>query len=344
MIAVVLEGPGPVEALRLTDLPVPVPEPGWVLIEVKATGLNRSELHTRTGLAQGVTFPRVPGIEATGVVAACPGGELAVGTQVAAMMGGMGRTFDGGYAEYTCVPVRQVVPFVSDLPWSVLGAVPEMLQTAHGSLTVGLDVQEGQTLLVRGGTSSVGMAAAALAKRRGLTVLSTTRDAARGDLLRELGVDHVLVDDGPLASAVRRIVPGGVDATLDLVGTPTLLDCLHATRVHGTVCSSGMLSGQWTLPDFYPTGDIPSGVRLTGYHGDATDLPAAVLQEYLDAVASGDVKVPVGPVLDLSDIREAHRVMEAGTAGGKIVVMTPSGRRDDERRRQGSAACARPAG
>jgi NADPH:quinone reductase len=329
MIAVVLDGPGPVEALQLSERSVPVPEPGWALIEVKATGLNRSELHTRLGLAEGVTFPRVPGIEATGVVAACPGGELEVGTQVAAMMGGMGRTFDGGYAEFTCVPVRQVVPFVSDLPWSVLGALPEMLQTAHGSLTVGLDVQPGQTLLIRGGTSSVGMAAAVLAKRRGLTVLSTTRDAARGYLLRDLGVDHVLVDDGPLADAVREIVPSGVDAALDLVGTPTLLDCLHATRVHGTVCMSGMLSNQWTLPDFYPTGDIPSGVRLTGYTGDATDLPPAVLQEYLDAVAAGHATVPVGRVFDLADIQEAHRVMEAGTAGGKIVVMTPSGRRDE---------------
>jgi NADPH:quinone reductase-like Zn-dependent oxidoreductase len=277
-------------------------------------------------MAQGVTFPRVPGIEATGVVAACPGGELEVGTQVAAMMGGMGRTIDGGYAEFTCVPVRQVIPFTSDLPWSVLGAVPEMLQTAHGSLTVGLDIQEGQSLLIRGGTSSVGMAAAVLAKRRGLTVLSTTRNPASGDRLRALGVDHVLIDDGPLAEAVREILPGGVDAALDLVGTPTLFDCLHATRVHGTVCMSGMLSNQWTLSDFYPTGDIPSGVRLTGYTGDATNLPAAVLEEFLDAVAAGRAIVPVGPVLDLAEIQEAHRIMEAGTAGGKIVVMTPSGR------------------
>jgi NADPH2:quinone reductase len=327
MIAFVIEAPGPVEVLHVAELPVPVPEPGWVLIEVKATGINRSELHTRMGMAEGVTFPRVPGIEATGKVADCPGGELEVGTQVAAMMGGMGRTFDGGYAEYVCVPVRQVIPFVSDLPWSVVGAVPEMLQTAHGSLTVGLDIQQGQTLLVRGGTSSIGMAATVLAKRHGVTVISTTRNPGRVDRLRELGADHVLIDDGPLAQSVRRIVPGGVDAALDLVGTPTLLDCLHATRVHGTVCSSGMLSNQWTLPDFYPTGDIPSGVRLTGYTGDATDLPQDVLQEFLDAVAAGKAVVPAGPVLDLVDIQEAHRIMESGTAVGKIVVMTPSGRR-----------------
>lgn len=325
MRAVVLDAPGPVEALQVRDLPVPVARPGWVLVRVHAFGLNRSELHTRLGMAEGVTFPRVLGIEASGVVVDCPGRELAAGQQVAVMMGGMGRQFDGGYAEYTCVPVRQAVPFASDLPWSILGAVPEMLQTAYGSLTVGLDLQEGQTLLVRGGTSSIGMAATVLAKRIGAAVISTTRSAASVERLVELGADHVLVDDGPLAERVREIVPEGVDAALDLVGRPTLLDCMHATRVHGVVCMSGMLSNQWTLPDFYPTGDIPSGVRLTGYTGDATDLPPSVLQGFLDDVAAGDAVVPVGRVFHLDEIQAAHRVMEAGTAGGKLVVVTASG-------------------
>ncbi len=102
------------------------------------------------------------GIEATGVVAECRGGEFAVGQQVMAMMGGMRRTFDGGYAHYTCVPARRVLPFTSELDWVTLGAVPEMLQTAYGSLTIGLAAQPGETILIRGGTSSVGMAAAVL--------------------------------------------------------------------------------------------------------------------------------------------------------------------------------------
>src|SRR5450432_4026990 len=121
MRAIVLDGPGPPEALVIRDLPVPVPRDGWVLIEVKAFGLNRSELHTRLGLGQGVTFPRVPGIEAAGIVAQCPGGEFAAGQQVVAMMGGMGRTFDGGYAQYTCVPAGQVIGFRSSLGWATIG-------------------------------------------------------------------------------------------------------------------------------------------------------------------------------------------------------------------------------
>src|SRR4051812_48589182 len=287
MRAVVLDAPGPPEALRIREIPVPEPRPGWVLIRVKAFGINRSEMHTRLGLAQGVSFPRVLGIEATGVVVAAPGGEFEEGWQVAAMMGGMGRSFDGGYAEFTSVPAAQVIPFRSGLDWATLGAIPEMLQTAHGSLTVGLDARPGQTLLIRGGTSSVGLAAAVLAKRAGLTVLATTRDLARTDVLDRAGVDHPILDDGSVAARVRAIVPDGVDAALELVGTPTLPDTLRATRVHGVVCFTGMLSNQWTVPDFYPIDYLPRGVRLAAYGGDASDLPADVLQGFLDDVAAG---------------------------------------------------------
>jgi len=320
MRAVVLDGPGPPEALVIREIPVPEPAAGWVLIKVMAFGLNRSELHTRLGLAQGVTFPRVPGIEAVGVVAACPGGEFAAGQQVATLMGGMGRTFDGGYAEYTCVPAGQAIPFRSDLDWPVLGAVPEMLQTASGSLGVGLDAQPGQSILVRGGTSSVGMATAVLAKQRGMTVLSTTRNPAKGDALTRVGADHVLIDDGNVAAQVRRICPGGADAAIELIGTPTLPDTLRCVRVHGVVCFTGMLSNQWTVRDFYPIEYLPRGVRLAAYGGDAGDLPPALLQGFLDAVAAGTAVVPIGHVYRFDEIVEAHAAMEANSVSGKLVV------------------------
>jgi NADPH:quinone reductase len=320
MRAVVLDAPGPPEALAIRDLPMPTPRPGWVLIEVKAFGLNRSELHTRLGLAEGVTFPRVLGIEATGVVAACPGSELEPGQQVVTMMGGMGRQFDGGYAEYTCVPVEQVIAFDSGLDWATLGAVPEMLQTSYGSLTVGLDAQPGQSILVRGGTSSVGMATAILAKQRGMTVFSTTRNPARAASLTAIGVDHVIVDDGDVAAQVRAIAPDGVDTALELVGTPTLPDTLRSVRVHGVVCFTGMLSNEWIVREFYPIGYLPSGVRLTGYSGEAGDLPAAVLQDYLDAVAAGEAQVPLDRAYSFDEIVEAHRALEDGHGSGKLVV------------------------
>ena len=322
MRAIVLDGPGPPSALAIHERPIPVPLPGWVLIRVRAFGLNRSELHTRLGLAEGVTFPRVLGIEATGEVAQCPGGEFAPGQQVATMMGGMGRTFDGGYADYTCVPAGQVIPFRSGLDWATLGAVPEMLQTAYGSLTVGLDGQSGQSILIRGGTSSVGMATAVLARQRGMTVLATTRNPGKAAALTAIGADHVLIDDGAVANQVRDVLGGGADTALELVGTPALPDTLRAVRVHGTVCFTGMLSNQWTIKDFYPIGYLPSGVRLTAYGGTAADLPAAILQGFLDDVAAGRAPVPVGHLYRFSQIAEAHAAMEASQATGKLVVLT----------------------
>lgn len=329
MCAVVLSQPGGPENLVLSTLPLPQPRPGWVRIAVRAFGLNRSELHTRLGLSQGVTFPRVLGIEAVGVIDDVPAGDqegsLSPGQQVATVLGGMGRVFDGGYAEYVVVPRRQVIPFSSTLPWAVLGAVPETLQTAHGSLGIGLDLQRGQTLLIRGGTSALGLAATALAKDRGATVFATTRQPERAAALRAHGVDHVIVDDGQVARAVRAVVPEGVDAALELVGTLTLPDTLRATRVHGTVCFTGMLSNRWTVDEFYPIDYIPRGVRLTAYAGGAYDLPAPLLQAFLDRLAAGSLAVGPLRTYTLEDIPRAHADLEHNRVFGKLVgVIDPA--------------------
>jgi len=321
MRAVVVEEPGPPDALRVREVPVPTPQPGWVLIRVKAFGLNRSELHFRQGLAYSGSFPRIPGIEAAGIVAEAPGGEFEAGTQVVTMMGGMGRSFDGGYAEYVTVPVAQVIPFRSELPWEVLGAVPEMLQTAHGSLQVGLRASDGQSVLIRGGSSSVGLALAVLAKLRNMTVLSTTRSESRRALLESVGVDHVLIDSGEVAHDVRQLVPSGVDGAVELVGVNVMRDTLRAVRGGGVVCFTGMLSDQWTIPEFYPMDWLPNGVRLTAYSGEASDLPAPALQNFLDAVAEGKAVVPIGRVYRMEEIVQAHRDLEAGAVGGKAVVV-----------------------
>ena len=197
-----------------------------------------------------------------------------------------------------------------------------MLQTAYGSLTIGLDAQPGQSILIRGGTSSVGMATAVLARRLDMIVLSTTRNPGKIEALRRIGADHVLIDDGQIADRVRDILPSGVDTAIELVGTPTLPDTLAATKVHGVVCFTGMLSNVWTVSDFYPIDYIPRGVRLTAYTGGAKDLPAGILQDFLDTVAAGEAVVPLHRVYHIDEIRQAHAEMEEGSATGKIVVLT----------------------
>jgi len=322
MRAVVLDAPGPSSNLHLRELPVPEPRPGWVLLRVEAFGLNRSELHTRLGLAgPDVTFPRVLGIEATGIIEAAPGTDLPVGSKAAAMVGGMGRSFDGGYAEYTLVPAAQVVLVDTELDWARLGALPEVLQTAYGSMTTGMGVNDGDTILIRGGTSSVGLVTAMLAKQRGMRVLSTTRKASRAPELVAAGVDEVIVDDGAIAERVRDVVPGGVDGAVELVGAPTLRDTLQSTRPGGTVCFTGMLSNQWIIEEFYPIAFIPSGVRLTAYDGGTSDLPSHVFSEVANAIERGELSLPTH-TYGLDDIQQAHDDMEHNRVVGKQVVLT----------------------
>lgn len=315
--------PGGPDVLRVEELPVPESRPGWVRIRVRAFGLNRSELYTRQGHSPSVSFPRVLGIECVGVVDDAGGTDLSAGQTVAALMGEMGRAYDGGYAEYTLVPRERVLPVETDLPWDVLAALPETWLTAWGSLVEAMDVQPGQTLLIRGGTSSVGMAAATLARHRGVRVIATTRGAAKADALRANGADDVVIDTGRITEEVVRRSPGGVDAVLELVGPVTLRDSLRAVRPGGIVCHTGLLGNEWIMERFEPLEDIPSTVRLTTYHSGTTsaERSTAALQEIADGVAAGRYRARVERVFRFDEIVAAHRFMEENRGSGKLVVI-----------------------
>jgi NADPH:quinone reductase-like Zn-dependent oxidoreductase len=292
-----------------------------VLIEIRAFGLNRSEWFTRIGQSPSVKLPRVLGIECVGTVVSDPSGQIAPGQRVAAMMGGMGRQFDGSYAEYACVPSSNVFPLVTELPWEVLGALPEMLQTCHGSLHTGLEVKSGETLLIRGGTSSIGLATLAMANHAGLKVISTSRSEAKASVLKAAGADEVVIDTGAVTAQVRAAHPQGVDRVLELIGTTSLLDSLQCARPGGVVCMTGILGGQWELPSFRPMDDIPTAVRLTSYSGGAGDISRGQLQQYVSMVESGQLEILRGPVWRFDQLPAAHRAMDENRANGKMVVV-----------------------
>ncbi|KIW62646.1 hypothetical protein PV04_10803 [Phialophora macrospora] len=325
MKAVVIHEAGGPEVLKLEQRPIPTPAADEVLIRVKAFGLNRSEMFTRQGHSPNVRFPRVLGIEAVGVVEACPSGQFQPGDRVASAMAGMGRDFDGGYAEYTCPKAAntQLLTAAAALDWAVVGAAPEMLQTAYGSLFKALKLQASDRLLVRGGTTSVGLAAAAIASNHGCFVAGTTRSSspATAELMRKSGVREVIVDDGNVAAQVTK---GGTqfDKVLELVGTTTLKDSLKCAVQGGIVCMTGIVGNSWSFAEFAPMDVIPHCVCLTVYSGGPDEFMETPLNELLKQIEAGSLPVQIGRVFKIDQIVEAHETMEKNLARGKIVVLT----------------------
>ena len=232
--------------------------------------------------------------------------------------------FDGGYAEYTCVPAGQVKPIASDtdLPWKVLGALPEMIHTTWGALFTSLCLQKGDTLLIRGGTPSIGLAAAAIARRHGAFVVSTTRKKEREQLLRDCGAQDVIIEtDGCVAEEARKRYPEGFDKVMELVGATTLADSLKAAKQPwGVVCTVGIVGGKWTHSDFMPNAFIPSGVYMTVFSGSNTPFSVEPVDEISRAIANCSIHIPI-KTYRLEQIVEAHRAMDESTAAAKMILV-----------------------
>jgi NADPH:quinone reductase-like Zn-dependent oxidoreductase len=322
MLAIVLEKFGVLDSLVYKDIPEPEPKAGHVVIEIKAFGINHAEMHMRRG--EWAEAAEVSGIECVGIVTSCPGGEFPVGAKVAALMGGMGRTINGSYAEYTRVPVSNVALIESDLPWAELAAIPETYATAWTCLFRNLEIQKGQLLLIRGATSSFGLAAVGMAVNAGARVIATTRNKERFAKLESLGVERCEIE-GPMLSE-RLPETNTLDAILDLVGNSTIIDSLRMLRRGGRACLAGWLGGLDPIHDFNPLLQMASGVYLTFFGSFVFGTPGfplsdVPLQDIARQVAEGKLKAKPSRIFKFEDIREAHRVMEEGEAHGKMVVV-----------------------
>ena len=322
MRAIILKGFGGLDSLVYTDIPKPLPKDGEVVIKVKGFGINHAELHMRRG--EWAEAAEVSGIECVGIVDSCPGGEFPIGAKVAALMGGLGRTINGSYAEYTRVRAANVALIESDLPWSDLAALPETYAVAWTCLFRNLNLTAGQTLVLRGATSSLGQAALKMAVAADARVIATARSRERFSMLEELGASRVEVERRDLAAHLTE--SKRVDAVLDLVGNSTILDSLDMLRRGGTACLAGWLGGLDPIVDFNPLLRMPSGVNwnflgsfVFGTPGfPLSDVP---LEDIARQVAEGKLDAKPTRIFSFDQIHEAHRVMEAGEAGGKMVVV-----------------------
>lgn len=313
MKAVVLTGPTRAEDVRLTEVPVPRPRPGWVLIRVKAFGLNHSEQLLRLSeIRQAyIQKPLIPGIECVGEVADPSDGGFRPGQTVAALMGGMGRSFSGSYAQYALLPAHHVFSVSAELSWAEMAAVPETYFTAWGSLFQGLRLCGRDTLLVRGGTCALGLAAIRLAKALGCQVIATTHRAQKLGLLAS--ADRAVLDTGALAGSLS-----GVSKALELVGPKTLRDTLACMGEGGVVCSTGILGGVYALDGFDPIKEIPNGVYLTGFFSNYPTQQ--VMDDIFSFLRSHQITPDIGAVYPFRDISAALSDMDRHRVAGKIVV------------------------
>ncbi|SAL35468.1 zinc-containing alcohol dehydrogenase superfamily protein [Caballeronia arvi] len=322
MRAIVLEKFGGIDSLVYTEIPKPEPLEGHVVIEIKAFGVNHAEMHMRRG--EWAEAAKVSGIECVGIVKSCPGGEFPVGAKVAALMGGLGRTINGSYAQFTRAPVSNVALIESDLSWAQLAAIPETYATAWTCLFRNLEIEQGQTVVIRGATSSFGQAAVNLAVNAGAKVIATTRSRERFAKLEALGASRVELEAPDLSKRIAQAKE--IDAVLDLVGNSTILDSLAMLRRGGRACLAGWLGGLAPIADFNPLLQMSSGVHLTFFGSFVFGTPGfplsdVPLQAIAADVAAGRFDATPSRVFSFDEIHEAHRVMEANAANGKMVVV-----------------------
>ncbi|KAF2730316.1 GroES-like protein [Polyplosphaeria fusca] len=321
MQAIIISKFGGPDVLISETVPKPVPSRGEVLIKVKAFGLNHAEMHMRKG--EWDEWNPITGLECVGVVEECPGGDIPVGTKVAGIMGGMGRSRPGSYGEYVTTPITNVVALETNLPWEELAAIPEVYTTAWSCLFTVLDLKAGERILIRGATSTIGQAAVHLAVDLGAKVTATTRRQDRFEWLKSLGVVDAVREQQNLQT--QFVEEARFDKVLSLIGNSVLVESIRLATTGGRVLQAGWLGGLAPVKDFNPMVEMESGVHFSLFHSKVVGTPdfplsAVPLQEIVGKIENGAWSAKPVAVFDVGDIQAAHALLDSHDSKGKIII------------------------
>lgn len=316
MKAIVLENTCKAEDLKVSEIDMPQVKDDWVLVKIIGFGINRSEVILRDYEADEpyINLPVVPGIECVGEIVDESNTDFSKGDMIVALMGGMGRSFDGSYAEYALLPEKNVfkIPDVAfnHLTMEEIIAVPETYFTAYGSIST-LNLTKKDTLLVRGATSATGLTAIQLASAIGCKIIATSRSEDRFEKLKRYGADECIVDDGDLSSQVLS------NKILELIGPKTLLDSLSLLEENGICCVTGVLGGIEYMDGFDPIKHLYNKYMTSFFSNFPTQ---EIIDEIFSFLVKNDIKPAIGKVYSsLEDIPKAHKLMESNNAQGKII-------------------------
>ena len=325
MRAITIVSPGGPESLRITEVPDPTPASGEVLIAVAAAGLNRADLLQRQGFYPPPPgAPPYPGLECSGRIIAVGDGVTSwkVGDEVCALLAG------GGYAEQVAVPAVQVLPVPDGVTVTQAAAFPEVACTVYSNVVQLARLTAGETLLVHGGASGIGTFAIQLGRALGARVACTAGTAAKLDRCLELGADLAIsYRDEDFVTAVQAFTAGrGADVILDIMGASYLQRNVAALATGGRLAVIGMQGGAKAELDLNALLRKRATVSATTLRARPTDEKGAIVAAVREVVwpmfAHGHFRPVIHVMLPLAEASEAHKIMEADTHVGKILLVT----------------------
>ena len=328
MRAVVITSPGGPEVLQLTEVPDPVAAPGEVVIDVTAAGLNRADVLQRLGgYPPPPGAPPYPGLECSGRISAIGPGVTGwrADDEVCALLAG------GGYAERVAVPQGQLLPIPDGVSLVEAASLPEATCTVHATVIAQAHLAAGETLLVHGGAGGIGTMAIQLAKALGAQVACSAGTPAKLAFCRELGADLAIsYADDDFVAAVASFTGGrGADVILDIMGAPYLARNLAALATGGRLVVLATRGGTTTEIDLgllmHKRASILASTLRARPIAEKAAIVGAVAEQVWPLIAAGQVRPVIERVLPMAEAAQAHRLLDAGTHIGKILLVSEPG-------------------